>query len=89
MVCTELMSPPAVLETLLCNNSQTFPESIQGVDRGGVMVDPALAWPAVPVLSQPTLVKIEGAWRVLAWNAAVALGLNEMGAEPGGTPRTF
>ena len=102
------MSPPAVLESFLGDHSETLSQPVHGVDRPGVVVDAALALPAVPVLAEPIKVEVEGTRRlqyktlmptqktgdwpttfVRDLKASTARSENEIGAVPGGTPRTF
>ena len=45
----------------LCHDGEPLPEPIEGVDGAGVVVDPTLAFPAVPVLAQPREVQVERA----------------------------
>ena len=56
LVSAELVSPPAVLQALRGDGCQPLPEGVHGVDRPRVVIDPALVWPAVPVLAQPAQV---------------------------------
>ena len=58
-VSSESVSAPAVLEPLLGDHGKTLPQPVHGVDRPGVVVDAALALPAVPVLAEPIKVEVE------------------------------
>merc|ERR1719483_363214 len=65
-VSSKSVSPPAVFETFLGDHGKTLPQPVHGVDRPGVVVDPALTLPAVPVLAQPVKVEVEGTRRFCA-----------------------
>ena len=58
------MSTPTVLKTLLGNHGEPLAQPVHGVDGAGVVVDAALALPAVPVLAQPIKIEVEGTWRL-------------------------
>ena len=55
----EAVAAPAVLQPLLGHHGEALPQAVHGVDGPGVMVDPAPALPAVPVLAQSVKVQVK------------------------------
>ena len=66
LLCTHLVPPPDVLDSLLGHHGQALPQAVERVDRRGVVVDAGLAGEAVPVLAQPVQIQVERNGRRLA-----------------------